>query len=309
MDCVLGYHLNPMSCGIAKFNQQLARELGVPLLSLFAPEARQFSEPLLSVKTTEFSPADLSRLQNFLDTLVPGVSLRLFLHAYVDTDLERSLAARAELIYCANQKLQQQLSAQADKLVLAWCPGTLLDATLFLPTEISVLSFGMAHKLHAEHYHKLDRLLRATGKSYCLYLSTALHEGTCLEENFLDVLDEMQQMFSGEVYFLGFLSDTAMYNYLRDSTYFAAFFPDGVRANNTSVHTAMAQGAAVITNLDGHSPPRYRHLDSVIDITACDQLPTDAAELARIGANARRAAQEQGWNRLIRLLQERERST
>ena len=29
MDCILGYHLNPLSCGIAKFNLALARQLGV----------------------------------------------------------------------------------------------------------------------------------------------------------------------------------------------------------------------------------------------------------------------------------------
>ncbi len=52
------------------------------------------------------------------------------------------------------------------------------------------------------------------------------------------------------LYFLGNLSDVAVYNELRRATFFAAFFDGGVRANNTSVAAAMETGAVVITNLD-----------------------------------------------------------
>ena len=34
IDCIAGYHLNPWTCGIAKFNMLLARHLGgVPVVS------------------------------------------------------------------------------------------------------------------------------------------------------------------------------------------------------------------------------------------------------------------------------------
>ena len=62
------------------------------------------------------------------------------------------------------------------------------------------------------------------------------------------------------LYFLGNLSDVAVYNQLRESTFFAAFFDRGVRANNTSVAAAMETGAVVITNLDELSPPEYVHM-------------------------------------------------
>ena len=39
MDCILGYHLNPLACGIAKFNLALGNQLGIPVLSLFDPSA------------------------------------------------------------------------------------------------------------------------------------------------------------------------------------------------------------------------------------------------------------------------------
>ena len=121
-------------------------------------------------------------------------------------------------------------------------PGHLVDAKPFVTTELSVFTFGMAHKVRGEYYHKLDCLLNA-GKSYCLYLSTALHEGISIETAFDAAVKNIREAFPGPVYFLGFLSDAAVLHYLRTTTYFAAFFPKGVRANNTSVHSAMTAGA------------------------------------------------------------------
>ena len=34
IDCVAGYHLNPWTCGIAKFNSILARRLDVPVVGI-----------------------------------------------------------------------------------------------------------------------------------------------------------------------------------------------------------------------------------------------------------------------------------
>ena len=49
---------------------------------------------------------------------------------------------------------------------------------------------------------------------------------------------------------MGYLSDTAVFNHLLDSSYLAAFFEKGLRANNTTVNAAMECGCTVITNLD-----------------------------------------------------------
>ena len=38
IDCIAGYHLNPWTCGIAKFNAILARYLAVPVVGLRAVE-------------------------------------------------------------------------------------------------------------------------------------------------------------------------------------------------------------------------------------------------------------------------------
>jgi hypothetical protein len=183
-------------------------------------------------------------------------------------------------------------------VIEAWCPGALFDATPFNQTELSVFTFGMAHKVRGEHYQKLDELLRGTGKSYALYLSTALHEGIALETALQGAMKSIKDHFSGPVYFLGFLSDAATLHYLRTTTYFAAFFGTGVRANNTSVHTAMSNGAVVITNLDDSSPQGFVHMDSVLDIGRCGELPTDGDTLKRMSERAKATVAPYDWRRL-----------
>ena len=101
------------------------------------------------------------------------------------------------------------------------------------------------------------------------------------------------------LYFLGNLSDVAVHNQLRQSTFFAAFFPKGVRANNTTVAAAMETGAVVVTNLDAHSPPEYVHLENVIDIGRCAELPTDPAVLAGLRERAFATAKARGWDELV----------
>lgn len=304
MDAVLGYHLNPLTCGIAKFNQQLGDELSVPVLSVFDERAAQHDNPVLSIKTAEFAYQDLERLEEWIDTYPEHKNLRLFYHAYSGSRLEDKLIERADVVYVGNTELALELGRYEDKVVTAWCPGTLLDRTPFHDVDISVMTFGMAHKMSPGYYHKLDKLLAATGKSYCLYVSTALHEGTTFEEDFLEVFQEMSDMFSGEVYFLGFLSDTVVFNYLKSTTYLAAFFPKGVRANNTSVNTAMECGATVITNLDEHSPDQFRHMESVIDIDKVGELPVDPEVISRIGKNAETLNTELGWDRLLDVMKD-----
>jgi hypothetical protein len=303
MDSILGYHLNPLTCGIAKFNKALAQRMDIPVVNLFSPEVADYRAPLLSMKLSEFAEPDRERLAEFVEALKPQQSLRLFLHAYSGTEVESRLLARADAVYCGNEELAQELAPLHKNVIEAWCPGALFDAEPFPETEISIYSFGMAHKVRADYYHRLKDLLEATGKSYSLYISTALHEGTSFDDSFTEAFEEMRTIFGNRIYFLGFISDTAVFNMLRKSTYFAAFFGTGVRANNTSVNTAMQCGAVVLTNLDEHSPHAYLHLESVVDIRQCeDGLPSDPALLAKIGERGRVVAQEIGWDPLLELI-------
>jgi hypothetical protein len=223
----------------------------------------------------------------------------LFLHAFDGTGVESRLLLAAARVYCGNRELSRTLSPARPDIVELFCPGTLLNPQRFQRTELSVFTFGMAHKIRVPLYRRLRDLLEATGRTYSLYVSTALHENTSFDDSFVVRFDELQSIFNGQVYFMGYLSDTAVFNHLVDCTFLAAFFEKGLRANNTSVNAAMECGCAVITNLDEDSPGALVHMRNVIDINRCDRLP-DFEEAEQIGRAAREVAHaDYGWDQLV----------
>jgi len=296
-DCIAGYHLNPWTCGIAKFNAILAKQLAVPVVGIREAELGAYKRPLLSLKMSEFSEDDTADLD--LWSAAHKGQFELFLHAFDGTEMEQRLVRAAGRVYCGNSELYQQLQAIRDDVHELFCPGTILSPQRFQRTELSVFTFGMAHKIRVPLYRRLRDLLDATGKSYSVYVSTALHENTGFDDSFVVRFEELQSIFNGQVYFMGYLSDTAVYNQLLDCTFLAAFFERGLRANNTTVNAAMESGCAVITNLDQHSPEGFVHMKNIIDVNACERLP-GADETGQIGRAAREIARAQyGWDRLV----------
>ncbi len=300
IDCIAGYHLNPWTCGIAKFNAILAKYLTTPVVGIRAVELGNYERPLLSIKLSEFSDEDAADLNVWC--AAHAGRFELFLHAFDGTEIEKCLVANAARVYCGNSELFNQLRPVRPDIQELFCPGTILSPQRFHRTEVSVFTFGMAHKIRVPLYRRLRDLLDATGKTYSIYVSTALHENTSFDDSFVVRFEELQALFNGQVYFMGYLSDTAVFNQLMDCTYLAAFFERGLRANNTTVNAAMECGCAVITNLDEHSPAGLAHMKNVIDINACDRLP-DTEQTQRIGQAARQIALEQyGWEQLVNQL-------
>jgi hypothetical protein len=297
IDCIAGYHLNPWTCGIAKFNAILAKYLDVPVIGLRAVELGNHRRPLLSVKLSEFSSNDAADLDLWASSR-PG-EYELFLHAFDGTEIERRLIASAAKVYCGNRELYAELRPMRADIQELFCPGTILNPQRIQRTELSVFTFGMAHKIRVPLYRRLRDLLDATGQSYAVYVSTALHENTSFDGSFVVRFEELQSIFNGQVFFMGYLSDTAVFNHLMDCTFLAAFFEKGLRANNTTVNAAMESGCAVITNLDEHSPEGLVHMSNVIDIARCERLP-DMEQTQRIGLAARDIAHSRyGWDQLV----------
>lgn len=300
-DAVLGYHLTPHTCGIARFNSQLARRMGVEVVGIFSRAAADFRSPLVSIKLSEMS-GHIESLENWLADAA-GRRYSLFLHDYEGSALEQALVSNAERVICGNTEIAAALERAGHSIETAYCPGTVEPAGAFGTVDISVFSFGMANKLNPHHYERLRRLLEDTGGSYCLYLSVALHEDARFEEVFDRCPEVFLELFGPRLHFLGFLSDAAVAHYIRTTDLFAAFFPRGVRANNTSVNAAMQMGAAVITNLDHHSPRAFRHGYNIIDINRLDSLCEALAGAGSIGRAARQTVERRlSWSGLIDLL-------
>lgn len=292
IQAVVTHHRSGFRSGVARFNELLAERLGVPLYGL-DDDGPGWAGSLLSFKVSELDIATRAALAGRLD----GWEGELFLHELSDLELEHELVRRASKVHCGNLEIYQGVRGATDRAVAVWAPGLIVDRRPYEPAAVTVFSFGMAHKIRTDMFRRLRDLLDGLGMPYAVYVSAANHETSTLEDA-QAVFEEMHELFPS-LYFLGNLSDVAVYNRLRESTFFAAFFERGVRANNTSVAAAMETGAVVITNLDELSPPEYVHGENVIDIGRCDRLPTEPAVLDAIRARAVETAAARGWDALV----------
>lgn len=296
LDSVVGHHVNPFRSGVARFNELLSGALQVRLVALGSPALETVEMPLLSFKVGELDADAEAQAAALLDRLGDG-GWQLFLHDLADHPLQRRLVAGASRVWCGNDEIVARLRDDRPDAVGLWAPGLVLDDRRFEPAAISVFSFGMAHKLRIDKYQQLKGLLDSSGRSYAIYISNANHETSTIEDAQL-VYEEMHRVFPRGLYFMGNMSDVAVFNHLQDTTFLAAFFRHGARANNTSIQSAMEHGAVVITNLDEHSPPNLVHLENVIDINQCDALPLDQLTLRRISVAAMETAADRTWDKL-----------
>jgi hypothetical protein len=299
IDSVVSHHLDGFRSGVARFNVLLAERLHVPLVPLFDDGFTKLRWPLLSFKPSELSAAEAAALADAIER-AEWEGSEFFLHEFCGDELERRLLAGARRIHCGNLEIHERVQrtfpgVAADVL---WTPGLILDERPFRPAEISVFSFGMAHKIRVDMFRRLRDLLDTSGRSYAVYVSTANHETASMLDAEV-VYSEMHEIFPDRLYFMGNLSDVAVYNNLQQTTFFAAFFERGLRANNTSVSSAMEHGAVVITNLDRYSPPEFRHMDNLIDISECDRLPSDPLLLKRLSVRAMETGRQRSWDRLV----------
>jgi glycosyltransferase involved in cell wall biosynthesis len=301
-DAVYVVHENPYTCGITRFSLELARQLKVPMRPLSSFPSRSDEHALLSLKREEIG----SMFGPFLaEVLASDTRYSLFLHDFAGSREEVLLASRADRVIAANSVIFQKLQSSGIQALSAFCPGMVAPVHR-QATSIRVLTFGMAHKLRVSAYRELHTLLEASGHSYSLDVSAALHEDTDLQEALFSLSRDMVDLFGAKVSFLGFLSDAMVSRELHDSSFFAAFFPGGARENNTSVLAAMAHGTPVITTLDQYSPSFMIHGVTVFDINEIDHLPNDEERIA-VGARGREAVADWDFARLASLVLETDR--
>jgi hypothetical protein len=277
----------------------LANALNSKVLSLAAASTSRSGKFLLSIKLQEIDDAGKVNLEKILSN--SSLMFDVFLHASEDSDLEDRLLKRAQKVFAASAEIGEEIKSRRPDVVNLFAPGAPISA-VSKQTEISLLTFGMAHKISATGYRKLAKILATSNRSFQLEVSSALHEGTSFDENFFSVADEISQAFGGNVVFLGFLADQEVSRRLQETTALVAFFPNGVRENNTTVMSAMAHGCAVITNLDSQSPNWMTHSHNIFDINKLENFP-DAAQIESVRKNAQLAVAEFGFDRLALLIQ------
>ena len=270
VDAVISYHDNPQTCGVTKFNIQLAKRLGVrhqpimgfggfmpcrhPLLSLKASELRRAREPF-----SWFPPYDVL----WHDEGIPEIS------------------ARADRVFYASE---------------IGCPAT-IQGNATRP-GLTLLTFGMAHKFQAPYFARLKEILDASRQPYHVCVSAAIHEGHPWDLTTAENEARMREVFGDHLRFLGFLADDALAREIRDAHLIALFYDPAARANNTTLWAALQVGTPVITNLDDRSPVELVHERSVFDIDRLQDLP-DAPLRREVRFGGWQAASVYSWDRVI----------
>lgn len=302
IDAVLSYHMDPATCGVAKFNHRLAHWLGVPFASL--DRFHDFSCPLVSLKFSEGVDVWPG------NSLAYGHPFQLFAHdcpPLSPTTLQHGWLDCPAIIYAANEAIAQQIRPRRADVVTAFCPATLHGN----PTRaaLNVLTFGMAHKLQLPYYEKLKTLLNASGQDYTVCVSTAVHEGSPWDE-VATTGEKLRAIFQDKTRVLGYLADDALAKELRECTAVAMFFDPALRANNTTFWAALEAGAVVITNLDADSPTlraedRFGGGPAVqmwADIHRLDRWPADLLASVRSGRCQPTIPRGYTWDDLLRTM-------
>lgn len=221
IDAVLGYHMNPATCGVAKFNEQLAHHLGVPHRYLW--DGHLYTHPLISVKAGELPAPWESLLPSHGD---------LLLH-----DRPTRLRTRHGRVLFADE---------------IGCPATIQGTAS--RGAYRVLTFGMAHKRLLPHFVALRQQLEDEHPDYTVEMSTAIHEGTPWDAGLAQSITDMRAIFGDKLRVLGFLGDDALAKELQDCDAVAVYFDPALRANNTTAWAAVAAGKRLYTNYDAQSP-------------------------------------------------------
>lgn len=299
---VVSYHTNPYTCGVARFNQSLSDAMRLPLVRLddYLQSGCE-GYAVLSLKLEEIDEGTQKRLADAVRRRVPMFDV--FLHGVSGTDLEQSLCISAKRVFAASREIAGLVASVRPDVISVFAPGAPVVPAQE-PVDCTMLTFGMAHKIRSEGYRMLASILASDERSFRLEISTALHEGGTFNENFFTVGKEISQAFVGNVRFLGFLADAEVSERLRSIDVLVAFFPRGVRENNTTVLSAMSHGCPVLTNLDADSPPWMVHGSTVFDIGAMARFP-DKSDLRRVGDAGRTVASEYNFERLASLLASR----
>ena len=157
------FHTNPYTCGVARFNVSLAKALNSKVSSLASASTSQSGKILLSIKLQEIDDAGKVNLEKILSN--SRLTFDVFLHASEGSDLENRLLKRAQKVFAASAEIGEEIKSRRPDVVNLFAPGAPISA-VSKQTEISLLTFGMAHKISATGYQKLAKILAVSNRSF-----------------------------------------------------------------------------------------------------------------------------------------------
>lgn len=297
---LVGYHMNPATCGVARFNRALAASIGVEIVSLSAWLKRnEKSGFILSIKPSELDSGDSESL---LRALVSRTfrSSAVILHEYLGSELDLQLAMHVKNCIAVDDVIAD--SARSVNLLVktGFAPG-MGRFEVKRPADVTLISMGMAHKINSAGYEKLSKIIRNDSRRFQLRLAAAVHEGYNVAEAFELVPKVVGHCWGGELFFLGFISDEVMSQELAQSHAAVLFGQNGARQSSSSILGAMVHGTPVITALDSNSSSWMKHGETVFDVNELVNFPT-TEELVYVSKNAQAHVQGMTFHKLAQAI-------
>ncbi|MBF0239527.1 MAG: hypothetical protein HQM12_17630 [SAR324 cluster bacterium] len=300
---IISSHMNPTLSGVAKFSHILGEKLNIPCIG-FAEAFHQIQKNdhvLLSLKLVDaINDQDSHHVNQFVQRIKSEkIKFDLFFHTFDGLNIEYDLLDLCNQVYCANEEIKHTLCGFDKPLVDVWCPRLVDLSSKIKETEFNIFSFGMAHKIQSKYHKILYDRIESYGVDYSLWISTAFHEKASFGD-FNSISTQLIGIYGKKIQFLGFLSDEAISYFLERTQLFVAFFPKGVRSNNTSIYVAMEKGIPILTNLDEYSPSWIKHGVHLLDINQLDSIEFLPERFHEISQNAQLGVRTNAsWESLI----------
>ena len=133
--------------------------------------------------------------------------------------------ASAAKVYCGNRELSHELAPLVRTSSSCSAPMHLLNPQRFSEPGVGVHLRDGAQDPRAV-VPAAPRPARGDGEEL-LGVRVDCAARASFDGSFVVRFEELQALFNGQVYFMGYLSDTAVFNHLVDCTFLAAFFEKG----------------------------------------------------------------------------------
>lgn len=299
---VLSTNTKPHLSGVAKFGFLFAKKIRAHFLGFYdTNQIKRGDEVLLSVSCDQLDTDLETQIWRFVSFAEEKkIKYSVFFHTWVGNSIEHELIKKAKSIYAGNAEISQEIKKIVPNVKPLWSPSLIEGVGLKNGKDVHIFSFGMAFKIQTKYHEILAEKLEDFGVDYVVRFSTGFHERANFG-NYDGLATELESIYGDNTQFFGFLSDDAIDHFLRTSDIYVNFFPNGARANNTTLFAPMSRGCPVITNLDMYSPAWMSSGKNVLDITALEKKDLTKRKLNQISTQAKKdVSRNTNWNKLLR---------
>ena len=136
-DCVITYHHNIHTCGVARFNRYLADFLKIPMVSFTALEDNMLTFPLISIKESEMLHEDVVEFYSIIERT--KVRYSVVFHSFSGTETEINFLNGAEEVMALNAQMASEIFPHRADVLTGYTVATPLPNLSIPNSAIAIL--------------------------------------------------------------------------------------------------------------------------------------------------------------------------